>query len=98
MTTLYASFGTPSCTASDARLGPVEARLMTVLFDADGTTETALGRRVAERRRAVAVALDALTRRGLVEQAASRVWLTAGGFALRREAGPGRLADAVLLS
>ncbi len=88
MTTLYAALGMPPRLLSDARLGPAEARLLSALFDADGATEVALGRRVAERRAAVVASLDALTRRGLVEQAASRVWLTAGGFALRRARGP----------
>ena len=94
MTTLPAAFGAPARAPSDSRLGPAEMRLLAVLFDADGATEGSLVRRVEAGPRAVVATLDALTRRGLVEQAASRVWLTAGGFALRRASGPAQPSDA----
>lgn len=90
MMTLHAALGALPGPPPDARLGLAETRLMTALFAADGATEAALGRRVAAHRPAVVATLDALTRRGLVEQAASRVWLTAGGFALRRATCAGR--------
>lgn len=94
MTTLSAVLGATPRSLSDPGLAPAEASLLSALFDADGATEVALVGRVGTGHRAVLETLDTLTRRGLVEQAASRVWLTAGGFALRRASGPGWAASA----
>ena len=65
-------------------LGPAEARLLRVLFEADGATPDALGARLAAPKPDVEVALGTLARRGLVEQTESGAWLTGEAFGLRR--------------
>ncbi|HEX9952891.1 MAG TPA: helix-turn-helix domain-containing protein [Rubricoccaceae bacterium] len=65
-------------------LGLAEARLLRVLFEADGATPAALGARLAAPKPDVEVALGTLARRGLVEQTESGAWLTGEAFGLRR--------------
>ena len=67
-----------------AGIGGVEAALLTALFDADGASPEALGKRTQAPPEAVVEALGALSRRGLVEHDGGVAWLTGEAFGLRR--------------
>ena len=63
-----------------------ELLLLEALWDADGATPDSLAHRTRTPVGIVGLQLDRLVEKGLVERTEDGVWLTAAGFALRRDA------------